>query len=72
MKCRLCSCTDEHACDGGCSWVPGEGNLCSVCYEIVLAVKEWLESARRPSWAALKREASNPPKAMAAGAGGAL
>jgi hypothetical protein len=27
--CIICGCTDEHACDGGCSWVlPG---LCSKC-----------------------------------------
>ena len=21
--CRFCGCTEEHACEGGCSWVPG-------------------------------------------------
>jgi ParB family chromosome partitioning protein len=32
--CRTCGCTDEHACDGGCSWVEdpqGLGDLCSAC-----------------------------------------
>lgn len=32
--CRICGCTDEEACEGGCTWVddPDEvGDLCSVC-----------------------------------------
>lgn len=32
--CRVCGCTDERACPGGCSWVPdptGQGDLCSRC-----------------------------------------
>jgi hypothetical protein len=31
--CRVCGCTDDHACPGGCSWVvdPKGGNLCSRC-----------------------------------------
>ena len=27
--CRVCGCTDEHACPGGCVWA--EPNLCSRC-----------------------------------------
>ena len=27
--CRVCSCTDDHACAGGCIWV--EADLCSAC-----------------------------------------
>lgn len=27
--CRVCGCTDEKACPGGCSWV--ERDLCSAC-----------------------------------------
>jgi hypothetical protein len=27
--CRVCGCTDDHACEGGCSWV--EIDLCSRC-----------------------------------------
>lgn len=30
-KCRVCGCTDDHACEGGCYWV--EKDLCSTCYE---------------------------------------
>ncbi len=28
-RCRVCGCTDDHACDGGCHWV--EPDLCSAC-----------------------------------------
>ncbi|MEG0854567.1 MAG: AAA family ATPase [Angelakisella sp.] len=28
-KCRVCGCTNDHACPGGCYWV--ETNLCSRC-----------------------------------------
>ncbi|MCK9435726.1 MAG: hypothetical protein M0Q12_00795 [Synergistaceae bacterium] len=27
--CRVCGCTDNHACEGGCYWV--EEDLCSAC-----------------------------------------
>ena len=27
--CRLCGCTDEYGCDGGCAWV--DDDLCSEC-----------------------------------------
>jgi hypothetical protein len=30
-KCRVCGCTWDHACEGGCSWV--EDDLCSKCCE---------------------------------------
>jgi hypothetical protein len=29
--CRLCGCTDERACPGGCHWVNREHTLCSDC-----------------------------------------
>jgi len=43
--CRVCGCTDERACEGGCEWVEGhhledpetdQGPICSSCY-----VKRW-------------------------------
>lgn len=30
-RCRVCGCTDDRACPGGCSWV--EPDLCSACVE---------------------------------------
>lgn len=32
-SCRVCGCTDNHACEGGCEWVENEYNLCSKCQE---------------------------------------
>lgn len=29
MKCKICGCTDDNACPGGCYWV--EPRLCSAC-----------------------------------------
>lgn len=31
QKCRVCGCTWNHACKGGCYWV--EDDLCSECVE---------------------------------------
>ena len=29
--CRLCGCTEVHACLGGCSWIDSEHTVCSRC-----------------------------------------
>lgn len=29
--CRVCGCTDEFACEGGCTWLDERDNLCSRC-----------------------------------------
>ena len=29
QKCRVCGCTWDHACEGGCYWI--EDDLCSAC-----------------------------------------
>ena len=31
QKCRVCGCTWDNACEGGCYWI--EDNLCSACAE---------------------------------------
>lgn len=31
--CRICGCTDDNACEGGCSWVNKDHTLCSACAE---------------------------------------
>ena len=28
-RCRVCGCTDEHGCEGSCTWVADD--LCSQC-----------------------------------------
>ncbi len=30
-SCRVCGCTDEYGCDGGCGWVDGMQDLCTTC-----------------------------------------
>jgi hypothetical protein len=32
-RCRVCGCTDDHACEGGCRWT--EAELCSKCAELI-------------------------------------
>ena len=29
--CKICGCTDDHACSGGCSWANKEHTLCTSC-----------------------------------------
>jgi hypothetical protein len=67
VKCRVCGCSEEHACAGGCSWA--NGDICSVCFCTAEVLREWFGRANRPSWAALKREL-RPPKAKSIRAGG--
>jgi hypothetical protein len=40
-RCRSCRCTDERACDGGCSWA--EIDLCSECTTEAKAEREKFE-----------------------------
>lgn len=30
-KCKICGCTDNHACEGGCFWVDINNSICSKC-----------------------------------------
>lgn len=30
-RCRVCGCTDEEACEGGCSWADNEHTVCDRC-----------------------------------------
>ncbi len=41
--CRICGCTDDLACEGGCYWVEdpeGKGNLCSQCLPKAALIQE--------------------------------
>lgn len=33
--CQVCGCTDAWGCDGGCSWVDAEFDLCSACLPLL-------------------------------------
>ncbi len=37
-RCRVCGCTDDYACPGGCYWI--EENLCSACAGITLFLED--------------------------------
>jgi len=41
-ECYVCSCTEENACTGGCSWADDDHTLCSVCRDIGASFLEWL------------------------------
>lgn len=46
-RCRICGCTDDHACPGGCSWVAPD--LCSTCEGLRQHVlDELLRDQKRP------------------------
>lgn len=44
--CRVCGCTDEDACEGGCYWV--EKDLCSACVETAGRVRSIVEGTPEP------------------------
>jgi len=37
--CRWCGCTNDHACDAGCSWANRERTLCSACVPLDRALR---------------------------------
>lgn len=36
-RCWVCSCDDEHACEGGCTWADEEKRICSRCVGGIVA-----------------------------------
>lgn len=61
--CRVCGCTDDHACPGGCSWSDDEHTLCSRCAE---------KGAPQPDPLALTPENVNQAHVALAGARNAI
>jgi len=55
QTCRVCGCTDENACAGGCAWF--EPDLCSLCALAAAAVAEWAIRCVSPNNDALLAEA---------------
>ena len=47
QKCRICGCTWNNACEGGCYWV--EDDLCSQCAGIYLGDEHILNNIRQNS-----------------------
>ena len=60
LKCVVCRCTDERACDGGCEWVTTAPPLCSRCVEKYLFAKLWAVVFN------LETEAESKPEVAAA------
>lgn len=73
VRCRVCGCTDEAACPGGCWWVPdplGAGDLCSVCVgNCVGADTTAVLAAALTSLAAARRGLASTAEATAAAGG---
>lgn len=43
-RCRVCGCTDDAACEGGCSWASPGHDLCSSCSARERAVRDRLDA----------------------------
>jgi hypothetical protein len=52
MKCEGCGCTDEFACEGGCSWT--YPRICSSCWEIHERVVKALEQNKAKAQSAIR------------------
>ena len=55
--CRVCGCTDEHACNPPCAWFDSTLSLCTTCALAAEALGAWSRATVKPSLAALLREA---------------
>lgn len=47
--CAACGCTDDHACEGGCSWANNNHTLCSRCARLMNVVGIVNANGRWPS-----------------------
>ena len=56
-RCRVCGCTDAHACPGGCYWVAPD--LCSAC-AMKAATKRLRNTFRMLSVADARKGGGNP------------
>jgi len=65
MKCRVCKCTHERACDNSCGWATEE--LCTNCAKMAEALREYAEVVYRFSAAALLKEMKHGPRRRVAG-----
>lgn len=45
--CKVCGCTDNHACHGGCYWTDNEHTLCSQCavYRVTSSVVTYVDDS---------------------------
>lgn len=62
-RCRICGCTDDNACPGGCSWA--EDDLCSECVEtdrLQDAAKDMLQALENIVLLGFWGSPESPPK----------
>ena len=45
QKCRVCGCSEDRACWPPCSWVKGQGDICSTCNDAVRSLQEYFAAA---------------------------
>lgn len=43
--CKVCGCTDQQACPGGCYWVDNKHSVCSTCYDNIMQAIDTGEKA---------------------------
>jgi hypothetical protein len=56
MKCRICGCTDEMGCPGGCAWDVEDGtDLCTICASMLASMVAYIEFCRKVTPASLTR-----------------
>lgn len=60
MRCRVCKCTYERACDNGCGWA--EPELCTNCAKMAEWLRDYAEVAYKLNWAGLRREMERPAR----------
>jgi hypothetical protein len=49
VRCRVCGCTDQQACQGGCAWVPDPAGLGELCSRCLPAAEQELEASEAAS-----------------------
>jgi hypothetical protein len=55
VTCRVCGCTDDHACNPPCAWF--EPTLCTTCALAAEVIGAWTDAAVTPSLTNLLNEA---------------
>lgn len=54
-RCRVCDCSEESACEGGCTWADEEQTVCSRCHFLKPGIPVWYypDFANRRAFAAI-------------------
>lgn len=53
--CRICKCTGERGCPGGCGWADKAHTLCSICQSMIVEMMGYLDLCYSVSLASVKR-----------------